>query len=146
MRALMAVAAFAAVAATAGPVLADWAPTRWGMSPAEVGASLGGKAQALPSGSLKVEAPYTVAGFTFDRVIFSFDNGHLTRVLLEGDLSLFERVNAALAAVYGQPVSAEGDAHHRERVYVDREKGNTLHLSEGNTTTILTYTPIPRGF
>ena len=90
--------------------------------------------------------PYEVGRYSFSSVEFVFKADRLTFVVLNGDVSLFELVNSAVAQQYGQAVAVHDQG--RERVYADRENGNTVKVRRWPTGggMSVVYEPLESGF
>jgi hypothetical protein len=145
------------VAMSAEPASADWDYTKWGMTVDDVIFAGKGKVNRLNDEQTKDEStfylacraqsllPVTIGGIVFNKVNFCFDtNGKLASVDLYAEESEFYAVDRALASTFGAPARASDDGIP-ERIYSDKNKGNSLRLVLISST-ILTYTPIPSGF
>ena len=148
---------------TAQPAIADWAYTRWGMSPDEVARASGGPVStharqahysseghdALASGS------YSAAGFEFDvHFLFSKDNRGLSHVTLSvRPVSRCTELLWTLKDIYGLPEEQadEPASHGFAAIQVaarrDRLRGNHVSLlrigpPDAPTLCNLTYRPL----
>lgn len=145
-------AAMVVCAMVATPAAADWRFTKWGMSPDEVKAAGGDqvvpwkKKKPLP---LAIMGPYEVGGVKFDDVVFVFDDGKLTEVVLHTKIWNQDKLREMLAASFGQASykdrSRIGSVPVTTDTYQDRDKGNSITLwCLGDCS--VTYKPLDQGF
>lgn len=152
---VFAILAFFALSSSA---YADWGFTKWGMTLEQVVQASEGRVTRYPSSQVDGESTfvglttlarlngYSVAGFNFPKVNFSFDGSkRLASVELSTGNNQFSALNRALRSNFGVPVSEKGGMLPTA-IWNDRSKGNSIRLLGFGVTTVIQYTPIVQGF
>ncbi len=139
--------------AISAPALADWQPTKWGMTTAEVIKATGNRAKPNTDSDAESDElltmPYTQAGLHFTAYFeFDEDTKLLTGVKLEAENSDCENAFKMLKSSYGAPTtSAQGMAGDMDR-WQDiggstRVMAVALPLRSKANYCLITFRPLP---
>lgn len=137
------------VVLAAVPASAHWQYARWGMTPVQVVAASGGKAQAASGdksaqGDVNRDAAgaYSVGGRSF-RTSFWFDASGLEKVTLspDGEPRCLD-LRRDLLAKYGEPVERNPGSVER-LMWADKAAGNRIVIiTDGDSFCELQYAPL----
>lgn len=117
------------VVAISTPAQAHWANTEWGSSEAAVRALYANAEAKSGSGEVWLEVyNQEFAGFTWDRIAFTFKGGQLAKVLLVAEHVTFDALRDRLAGQLGQPLSMmdRPGTLGQQATFRDPAKGNLL--------------------